>query len=110
VATDTIATLVQAVSERLMARSAPPSGPPACYLFRVVGEGGGELHIVVDRGYARTGVGRPTTPVDCTIELTFKDAEGIVRGRVNPAMAYLTGRIRVSGDMGAAGRLGDLLR
>lgn len=107
---DHIGSLVQALTGRLMERSRPPAIPPATYLFRVTGPGGGDLHIVVERGYARAGGGRPAGPVDCTIELSAADAAGIIAGKVNPAFAYMTGRIRVSGDVAAAGRLGELLR
>lgn len=107
--TESVDSLVGALRGRLLARRSPPAGPPACYVFRVNGPGGGDLYIVVDRGSARAGVGRAPVPVDCTIELDMPTAVGIVTGRVNPAVAYLTGKVKVRGDLGVAGRLGDLL-
>ena len=107
--TESVDTLVDALRGRLLARRSPPAGPPVCYVFRVNGPGGGDLYIVVERGSARAGAGRAPVPVDCTIELEMATALGIITGRINPALAYMTGKVKVRGDLGAAGRLGDLL-
>lgn len=105
-----LAELVADLTRHLMSRPAPPTGPPACYLFVITGDGGGTFHLIVDRGYARVVIGHPRQPVDCTIEMSGRDATALVSGRLNAVMAYMTGKVKIRGDMTAAGRLGELLR
>jgi putative sterol carrier protein len=45
---------------------------------------------------------------DCTISASSEVFEQIVRGEQNPTTAYMTGRLKVKGDMGAAMKLQKL--
>jgi putative sterol carrier protein len=48
-------------------------------------------------------------PVDCTISLTLDDLEELLSGDLSPTMAFMTGRIKVDGDMSVAMALSQLL-
>ncbi len=45
---------------------------------------------------------------DCTIRTTEENFMKIVRGEQNPTTAYMTGKLKVKGDMGAAMKLQKL--
>jgi putative sterol carrier protein len=41
-------------------------------------------------------------PADCTIKLSLEDLEALIAGDLNPTMAFMTGKIKVEGDMSIA--------
>lgn len=48
-------------------------------------------------------------PADCTIKLSLEDLEALVAGDLSPTTAFMTGRIKVEGDMSVAMALSQLL-
>ncbi|QOF70318.1 SCP2 sterol-binding domain-containing protein [Aminobacter sp. SR38] len=48
-------------------------------------------------------------PADCTIRLSLDDLESLIAGELNPTMAFMTGKIKVEGDMSVAMGLSQLL-
>lgn len=46
---------------------------------------------------------------DCTITMTMDNFKSIVKGDLNPMMAVMTGKIKISGDMPLAMKLKDML-
>lgn len=44
-------------------------------------------------------------PADCTFVMSRDDFEDLARGRLDPAMAMMRGRIKVEGDLSVAMRL-----
>lgn len=48
-------------------------------------------------------------PTDCTIKLSLDDLESLIAGDLNPTMAFMTGKIKVEGDMTVAMQLSSLI-
>jgi putative sterol carrier protein len=48
-------------------------------------------------------------PADCTISLSLEDLEALLSGDLSPTMAFMTGKIKVGGDMTIAMALSQLL-
>ncbi|MDI6027266.1 SCP2 sterol-binding domain-containing protein [Corticibacterium sp. UT-5YL-CI-8] len=48
-------------------------------------------------------------PADCTIKLSLDDLESLIAGELNPTMAFMTGKIKVEGDMSVAMALSQLI-
>jgi putative sterol carrier protein len=48
-------------------------------------------------------------PVDATVGISWADWQALSDGRLEPMSAYMMGKLRVSGDTGAAMQLGSLL-
>jgi len=48
-------------------------------------------------------------PADCTMTASAETFEGILDGDINPTAAFMSGRLKVEGDMGLAMKLGSLL-
>ena len=46
---------------------------------------------------------------DCTLRLSRANLEKLLTGKLNPMTAVMMGKIKVSGDMGVAMKLGQLL-
>jgi putative sterol carrier protein len=80
------------------------AGMTNSYLFDI--EGAGKWTVSVDDGKVSvTEGGEDADAVITTSEATF---EKIVSGEQNPTSAYMTGKLKVKGDMGAAMKLQKL--
>jgi putative sterol carrier protein len=49
------------------------------------------------------------TPADCTISADLATFKSLFDGELSPTGAFMTGRIRIAGDMGVAMRVAGLL-
>ena len=48
-------------------------------------------------------------PADCTITLSLEDLESLVAGDLNPTTAFMTGKLKIEGDMSVAMALSQVL-
>jgi putative sterol carrier protein len=46
---------------------------------------------------------------DCTIKLSLSDLEDMIAGELNPTTAFMTGKIKIEGDMSVAMALSQLI-
>ena len=92
--------------EELPARvdSSRIEGMKQSYLFDVEGEG----VWLVDVRDGKVTVTEGTSPADATIKTSGETFTKIVEGTQNPTTAYMTGKLRVDGDLGAAMKLQKL--
>ena len=74
------------------------------YLFDI--DGAGKWLVRVENGQLQVTEGGDDA--DCTISTSEENFEKIVRGEQNPTTAYMTGKLKVKGDMGAALKLQKL--
>ncbi len=74
----------------------------------LTGEGGGEYYMELGGGEIKTGKGRVPSP-KLTITQAVADWREINAGRLNPQMAFMSGKIKIAGDMGLAMKLGSLM-
>lgn len=61
--------------------------------------------LLVDGGTISTTDG----PADCTIKLSLDDLESLIAGDLNPTMAFMTGKLKIEGDMSVAMALSQLI-
>lgn len=61
--------------------------------------------IVIDGGTIST----VDAPADCTIKLSLANFEDLIAGELSPTTAFMTGKIKVEGDMSVAMALQSLL-
>lgn len=74
------------------------------YVFDV--EGAGTWTVRVEDGSVTVAEG--AQEADCTISASEETFQKIVDGEQNPTTAYMTGKLKVQGDMGAALKLQKL--
>jgi putative sterol carrier protein len=75
------------------------------YAFDI--EGAGQWTVKVTDGNVSVHDG-PEDGVDCTISASQEIFEKIIAGEQNPTSAYMTGKLKLKGDMGAAMKLQKL--
>jgi putative sterol carrier protein len=76
----------------------------ASYLFVI--DGAGTWHVDVDDG--KVTVSEDGGEADCTITTSAETFGKIANGEQNPTAAYMSGKLKVSGDMGQAMKLQKL--
>jgi len=74
------------------------------YLFDI--DGAGQWKVDVDDGTVTVAEG--AGDADVTISTSQETFEKIVAGELNPTSAYMTGKLKIKGDMGAAMKLQKL--
>ena len=80
------------------------AGMTNSYVFDIEGEGQWFVNVQDGALSVNEGVG----DADATISTTGETFEKIVAGEQNPTTAYMTGKLKIKGDMGAAMKLQKL--
>ena len=80
------------------------AGMSNSYVFAI--EGAGTWTVKVADGGVTVDDG--DTGGDCTISASAETFEQIVKGEKNPTAAYMSGKLKIKGDMGAAMKLQKL--
>jgi putative sterol carrier protein len=70
----------------------------------LTGEGGGEYYMELASGDFKTAKGKADSP-NLTITQAVEDWREINAGRLNAQMAFMSGKIKISGDMSLAMKL-----
>ena len=90
-------------------KSYPEKNISATYQFDVTGNTGGQWTILLNGDNSSVSRGTSDTP-HCTITIADVDLVNLVEGRLNPQLAFMTGKLKVKGDFGLALKLGSLLK
>lgn len=80
------------------------AGMSNSYVFDI--EGAGSWTVKVADGQVTVDEG--AADADCTISTSEENFMKIVRGEQNPTTAYMSGKLKIKGDMGAAMKLQKL--
>jgi putative sterol carrier protein len=82
------------------------AGMSNSYLFDIDGEG--KWLVEVRDGKLSVTEGADGSDADATITTSGENFDKIVAGDLNPTTAYMTGKLKLKGDMGAAMKLQKL--
>ena len=97
------------INNRLTADPSKVAGMNAVYAFDLAGDDGGQYHIAVKDGSADVGEGAPENP-NITISMKSEDFVDLATGKLDGTMAFMSGKIKIKGDMGLAMKLQTVLR
>jgi putative sterol carrier protein len=82
-------------------------GLNAIYQFDLSGDGGGKWAVLINNEQCSVQEGAHPSP-NITISMAAKDYLDMVAGKLNGQMAFMTGKLRIQGDMGLALKLQSL--
>jgi putative PIG3 family NAD(P)H quinone oxidoreductase len=97
------------INSRLEADPSKAAGMNASYQFDLSGDDGGEYHIVMKDGAGEAGAGGVENP-NITISMASTDFVDLTTGKLDGTMAFMSGKIKIKGDMGLAMKLQSVLR
>lgn len=80
------------------------------YLFQLDGENGGLFYLDLKNGNGSAGEGLPSTEPDVTLTLSVSDMQNMFMGNIKPLQVYMSGRLKVSGDLSAAINIEDFVK
>jgi putative sterol carrier protein len=79
------------------------------YQFNLTGPNGGDWYVDLTKpgGEVAAGV---NAGAKCTIAMSDADFVALVTGKLNSQMAFMTGKLKIKGDMGLALKLQNILK
>ena len=76
------------------------TAPNAVYQFKITGDGGGDYYLDLKKGKSSDFVGKGTHDgPGATITVSDEDWLGMINGTLNPMQAFMSGKIKIDGDM-----------
>lgn len=81
----------------------------AVYQFNVKGDEAGIWHCDLKNGKGAVGKGEPPVPADATLTMDGKNFFDMFAGKLKPASAFMTGKLKISGDLKKAMALEKLM-
>ena len=80
----------------------------AVYQFELTGDAPSSwtIDLTKDEDFVSAGT---NVQANCTVTIKLQDLSDIIEKKLNPQMAFMTGKLKVKGDMGLALKLGSIL-
>ena len=96
------------IPAKLQAKPDVVSKINAVYQFNIGGPGGGTWAVDCTQPGGKVQAG-PAANARCTVAATDQHFLDIVNGRLNAQMAFMSGKLKIQGDMGLAMKLQQIL-
>ncbi len=77
--------------------------------FNLKGEGGGNYYIQIKDGAATVTEGSHGSP-NMTMTISASDYVDLITGKLNGQMAFMSGKLKIAGDMGLAMKMQTLFK
>ena len=83
------------------------SGTSAVIQYEIAGEGGGTWNAVIRDGTCTVSEGAGANP-NLTLQMAAQDWLDMLSGKQSGQMLFMSGKLKVKGDMGLAMKLGSM--
>jgi len=77
--------------------------------FKLTGDGGGDYYVEIKDGTAKVTQGTAPSP-NMTMTLAAQDYVDLIGGKLNGQMAFMSGKLKIAGDMGLAMKMQTLFK
>ena len=77
--------------------------------FKLSGDGGGDYYVTIKDGTAEVRQGTHASP-NMTMTLAAQDYVDLIGGKLNGQMAFMSGKLKIAGDMGLAMKMQTLFK
>jgi len=98
----------EGMNTKLTANPESVAGMDCIYQFKIEGDDGGDWYVDLKGDMPNIGPGSKED-ADCTITMAGQDLLDITSGKLNGQMAFMTGKLKIAGDMGLAMKLTKIL-
>uniref|UniRef100_K7FTP1 Hydroxysteroid dehydrogenase-like protein 2 n=1 Tax=Pelodiscus sinensis TaxID=13735 RepID=K7FTP1_PELSI len=79
------------------------------YLFELSGDEGGTWYIDLKNKAGSAGVGEPPVKVDVVMSMSTNDFVKMFSGKLKPTMAFMSGKLKIKGNMALAMKLEKMM-
>ena len=66
--------------------------------------------VYIDGNATPPAVSNDDKAADCTLNMAFSDFDDMINGKLDGMTAFMTGKLKIEGDMGVAMKLQSILR
>lgn len=84
-------------------------GMNAVIQFNLTGDGGGNYNVSIKDGTATVAEGTHPQP-NMTLTMAAQDYVDMIAGKLNGQMAFMSGKLKIQGDMGLAMKMQSLFK
>ena len=78
-------------------------------LFDLSGDDGGQYFVNINDGKLDVSPGAPAAAPSATVKMSAEDFSAMSSGALNPMMAFMTGKIKVDGDLNSGMKFQSLV-
>ena len=103
----TVKETFDAMSSRFRADKA--AGVNATIQYEITGDEGGTWNVVIKDGTCAVGSGAAAAP-SLTVTMSSQDWLDMVSGKLSGQMAFMSGKLKLKGDMGLAMKIGSMFQ
>ena len=97
---ESVAEFFEKFEKRAAENNDAATAPNAIYQFNITGDGGGEWNMDLTKGKTGDFVSKGThDSPGATITVSSEDWLGMLNGSLNPMQAFMSGKIKIDGDM-----------
>jgi putative sterol carrier protein len=90
-------------------RADKAQGVNAVIQYEITGEGGGAWNATIKEGTCAVAEGAAVSP-NLTLTIAGQDWLDMLAGKLNPQMAFMSGKLKLKGDMGLAMKIGSMFQ
>ena len=91
-------------------KAANAAGVNKTIQYDISGDGGGTWHAVIKDGTCTVNSGAAAAAPDLTVTMASSDWLDMTAGKLNGQMAFMSGKLKLQGDMGLAMKLASLFQ
>ncbi|GBD26998.1 hypothetical protein HRbin30_02342 [bacterium HR30] len=84
-------------------------GMNAVIQFNLTGDGGGNYYVTIKDGTCTVTEGTHQSP-NMTMTMAAQDYVDMITGKLNGQMAFMSGKLKIAGDMGLAMKMQSLFK
>ena len=84
-------------------------GMDAVIQFKLSGDGGGNYYVTIKDGTCTVAEGESPSP-KMTMTMAASDYVDMITGKLNGQMAFMSGKLKIAGDMGLAMKMQTLFK
>ncbi|MBM7661873.1 putative sterol carrier protein [Bacillus mesophilus] len=105
----TLSEIMDKIQSELNQNSEPISGVNTIYQFDISGDAEGSFQLRLQDGTGKV-VLDVDQAADCTLVMSFDSFQKFLTGKLNGTMAFMTGKLKINGDLTKAIKLEAILK